>query len=114
MLSRRAMMLTARLMLGALITGYAAPSGASTQSITVKTPNAPGATCVLTSPTLGTRTVVTPATLVVTQAWNSIVVRCSKECFEDSTAMIASALFGGYDRETKVKMKPIRGCKPKT
>ena len=113
MQTRCAKMSAARVTLAALITGCAMPGNASTQTITIKTPGVQGATCVLTSPTLGTKTVVTPSTLTVTQALNSILVRCSKECFGNGTAMISSALFGGYDAVTSVTMKPVRGCRPK-
>jgi DNA-binding MarR family transcriptional regulator len=106
-----AMAIAKALLLVALSTGRA---DADTKTITIKTPNAQGATCVLSSPSLGTKTVVTPATLVVQQTWHSIVVRCTKECFQEGLGMIHPALFGGYNEENKVMLNPVVGCKSRT
>ena len=107
----------------------------TSQSIVVTTPNAPGAACTLTSNAVGSRSVVTPATLVVEKSQENIQVHCKKPCFEDGAGIIASnteamaagnIIAGGviglgvdamsgamnkYQAETTVHMAPIAGCK---
>jgi hypothetical protein len=106
-----------------------------TQNIAINTPGAPGATCQLTSGAIGNRTVVTPAVLTVDKSQESIVVRCSKECFQDGAGVIVSniegmtagnIILGGvvglgvdavsgamnkYNPDTGIYMAPIPGCK---
>lgn len=82
---------------------------AASQTILIRT-NMPGATCVVTSTSLGKKAVAAPATLVVEQSWSIIQVRCSKECLE-GIASISPALFGGYAAETMVFLKPTKNCR---
>jgi hypothetical protein len=85
---------------------------AGQQTIGIRT-NVAGATCILTSPGLGKKSVVSPATLVVDTAWSNITVRCSKECYADGVAHIRTSLFGGYDEQTLVTLMPAKVCPSK-
>ena len=101
--------IVAALALAVIIFASTKPVTAQTQSITIKTSHSEGTVCTLTSPSLGRKSVVTPATFTVEAAWSSIEVHCSKECFE-GVASIRPALFGGYPPETMVVLKPIKNC----
>lgn len=118
-----------------LLAGCATITKGTTQAIAVNTPGVTGAQCVLSSSAIGTRTVVTPATLTVEKGQDGITVRCSKECYQEGTSIIASnteamtagnVLVGGvvglgidaatgamnkYTPETSVMMMPIQGCR---
>jgi hypothetical protein len=107
----------------------------TTQTIALNTPGAPGATCVLTSSSVGSVSLVTPGSLSVAKGQDSIAVRCDKECFQPGSAVIASnvegmtagnILVGGviglgvdaasgamnkYSPQTDVVMVPVQGCK---
>ncbi len=48
-----------------LLTGCATITKGTTQNIAINTPGAPGSNCTLTSAAVGSKTVVTPATLIV-------------------------------------------------
>jgi hypothetical protein len=115
--------------------GCATITKGTTQSIAVNTPGVVGATCTLSSSTIGSRTVVTPATLTVDKGQEGIVVRCAKECYQEGAGIIASnieamtagnVIAGGviglgvdavsgamnkYVSETSVTMVPIQGCR---
>ena len=129
--------------LGAVVAGALAVASCATitkgttQSIAVNTPSAPGASCTLASSAIGSRTVVTPATLNVEKSQESITVRCQKECFQDGAGIVASntetmtagnvLMFGPiglgvdaisgamnkYAPETSIYMVPIPGCRPR-
>lgn len=125
------------LLLLAGVAGCATITRGITQSIAINTPNAPGATCQLSSGAIGTRTVVTPAVITVDKSMESIAVRCSKECFQDGAGIIAShteamtagnIIVGGvvglgvdavtgamnkYNPETGIFLAPIPGCRPR-
>jgi len=60
------------------------------QTVAVSTPGVSGATCKLTSPSVGEHTVVTPATLTLKKGKEAVSVRCSKECYIDGVGLIAS------------------------
>jgi hypothetical protein len=118
-----------------LVGGCATITRGTTQSIAIHTPGAPGATCVLTSTSIPSQTVVTPATIVVEKGQSDIAVQCKKECFQDGVGVIASTmeamtagniLVGGvvglgvdavsgamhkYSPETGILMVPIQGCR---
>lgn len=62
----------------------------SRQTIVVRTPNAPGALCVLSSEAIGSWTLVTPASIRLMRGAANILVHCSRECFEDADGQIVS------------------------
>ena len=62
----------------------------TTQVVAIDTPGAPEANCTLTSSTIGKVTVVTPATVTLQKGSENIVVRCTKECFNDGAGIIGS------------------------
>jgi hypothetical protein len=107
----------------------------TTQQVVVNTPGAPGAQCTLTSGSIGTKVVNTPATIVLDKSQDAIAVTCKKECFQDGVGIIASnteamsagnIVFGGvvglgvdavsgamnkYNADNQIAMVPIPGCK---
>jgi hypothetical protein len=106
----------------------------TTQVVAVNTPGVAGASCTLTSPAIGTLTVVTPDTISLPKASDNISVRCSKECYQDGAGVISSnmegmtagnIILGGviglgvdavsgamnkYSPEIQVALIPVPGC----
>ena len=102
--------------------------------LAVNTPGVAGASCTLTSPAIGTLTVVTPDTISLPKASDNISVRCSKECYQHGAGVISSnmegmtagnIILGGviglgvdavsgamnkYSPEIQVALIPIPGC----
>ena len=76
------------------IAGCATLTKGSTQTVVVNTPGVSGAMCTLTSASIGTQTVVTPASVTLKKGGDNIAVRCSKECYEDSVGTLPSSLEG--------------------
>lgn len=70
--------------------GSATITKGTTQSVSIDTPGAPGASCTLTSAAIGTKTVVTPTSLVLDKGHENIAVTCKKECFQDAVGIIPS------------------------
>jgi len=117
-----------------VVTGCATIVKGTTQVVAIETPGAPGANCELSSPGIGARTVVTPATIELDKSQHNIAVTCRKACFQDGVAMIPSytegmaagnVIAGGviglgvdaatgamnkYADRTSVTMIPIQGC----
>lgn len=124
------------LLIIACIGGCATITKGTTQNIAVNTPGVAGATCTLTA-NGATKSVVTPAVLTVEKSQQNIAVRCTKECYQDGAAVIASytegmtagnILVGGviglgvdaasgamnhYADDTQVIMSPVQGCRAK-
>ncbi len=118
-----------------LLAGCATITRGTTQTIAIHTPGAPGARCMLSSSSIPSQTVVTPATITVEKGMDSIAVRCSKDCFQDGSGVVLSSmeamtagnlLVGGviglgvdaasgamnkYSPETGIFMVPIPGCR---
>jgi hypothetical protein len=118
-----------------LTAGCATITRGTTQNIAIHTPGAPGAVCILSSGSIASRTVVTPATISVEKGMDSIAVRCTKECFHDGAGIVTSSmeamtagniLVGGvvglgvdamsgamnkYNPDTGIYMAPIPGCR---
>ncbi|CAN1724060.1 PEGA domain-containing protein [Hyphomicrobium sp. 1Nfss2.1] len=118
-----------------VIAGCATIVKGTTQMVAIDTPGAPGASCELSSPGIGSRSVVTPATIELDKSQHNIAVTCRKACFQDSVAMIPSytegmaagnVIAGGviglgvdaatgamnkYADRTSVTMIPIQGCR---
>lgn len=126
-----------------LAAGYCSASGCATltkgttQSIAVNTPGVPAAQCTLTSASIGTKVITTPASIVVDKGSDNIVVTCRKECYQDGIGIIQSStetmaagnvLVGGvvglgvdamsgamnrYTSDNQFAMTPIPGCRAK-
>jgi hypothetical protein len=104
------------------------------QQVSVNTPGVQGAICQLTSPAVGTRTVETPANIVLPKSKHNVAVSCTAQCRAPGVATLAShteamtagnVLFGGiiglgvdaasgamnkYDPAVEVVMSPMPGC----
>jgi hypothetical protein len=109
----------------------------TTQPVSIVTVGVEGATCELTSPEVGTVTVVTPAQAVLPKSQHSVRVTCRKECYADGQGIINSTfeemtagnlLVGGvvgvavdassgamnrYDNRVEVQMARNNSCKAK-
>lgn len=130
--------LVAVTMTGALHVGACATiTKGTTQAVSLNTPGAPGAQCTLTSNAIGSKTLITPATIVLDKSQENVAVTCKKECFQDGAGIIASStetmaagniLVGGvvglgvdavsgamnkYNAENQIAMVPIPGCRAK-
>ena len=110
----------------------------TTQSVALNTPGVPGAQCTLVSEGIGTKTIATPATLVLDKSQHNIAVTCKKECYQDGVGIISSStegmaagniIAGGviglgidaatgamnhYNADNQIAMVPVPGCKPTT
>jgi len=104
------------------------------QQVSVNTPGVPGAMCQLTSPAIGSRTVQTPANIVLEKSKHNVAVTCQARCYSNGVATLAShteamtagnVLFGGiiglgvdaasgamnkYDPNVDVIMTRLPGC----
>lgn len=104
------------------------------QQVSVSTPGVQGAMCQFASPGIGTRTVKTPANIVLPKSKHNVAVTCTAQCYADGVATLAShteimtagnVLFGGiiglgvdaasgamnkYDPSVEVVMSPIPSC----
>jgi hypothetical protein len=110
----------------------------TSQSIAINTPDAPGATCELSSPAISTQTIVTPASVTLEKSQHNVNVMCKKECFNTGVGIIASStemmtagnvIAGGvvglavdagsgainkYEPLVTISMIPIKGCGEKS
>ena len=73
-----------------LLSGCATIVKGTNQVVSLDTPGAPGAKCVLTSSAFGTREVTTPANISLPKGSDNITVRCRRRCFEPGMGVIAS------------------------
>lgn len=104
------------------------------QQVSVNTPGVPGAMCQLSSPGIGTRTVQTPANIVLPKSKHNVAISCSAQCYSPGVGTLAShtevmtagnVIFGGiiglgvdaasgamnkYDPGVEVIMTPMPGC----
>jgi hypothetical protein len=120
--------------LAASLAACATITKGTTQVVAVNTPGVAGASCTLTSPAIGSLTVVTPDTISLPKASDNISVRCSKQCYQDGAGVISSnmegmvagnIILGGviglgvdavsgamnkYSPEIQVVMTPVPGC----
>jgi len=123
------------LVVAAAASGCATIVKGTTQQISLNTPGAPGAQCTLVSEGIGTKTVTTPATLVLDKSQHNVAVTCKKQCFQDGVGIISSStegmaagniIAGGvvglgidaasgamnkYNPDNQIAMVPVAGCK---
>lgn len=107
----------------------------TTQAVAVQTPGVEKAECELRSEGIGTKQVVTPATIVLEKSQHSVEVTCRKRCYTDGKGVITSSteemtagnlVLGGvvglgvdaasgamnkYEPQVQIAMTPIKGCK---
>ena len=119
------------------LTGCSTVTKGTTQTISIMTPGAHGAECQLTSPAIGTQTMIAPGNIALSKSRKDIQVVCRKECFEDGVGTIQSkvaamtagnVILGGgiglvvdaasgamnkYEPNLTIAMTPIKGCRPK-
>ena len=77
-----------------LLTGCATITKGTTQVISLDTPGAPGAQCILTSSSVGTKQVTTPVNISLPKGSDNITVRCNKKCFQPGVGVISSNVEG--------------------
>lgn len=118
------------------VTGCASITKGTTQTITLDTPGAPGSNCTLASEGIGSKTLITPGSVVLDKSQHAIAVTCKKECYQDGVGVISSStetmtagnlIAGGvvglavdaasgamnkYNEVNQIAMVPIAGCKP--
>lgn len=128
------MKLVTSLAIAILLAGCASITKGTTQSLTIDTPAHPGATCSLTSPEIGTQSVVTPGQIKLDKSKHNIAVSCTKGCLAGTATItsntesmaIGNVLLGGvigvgvdsatgalnkYSDPTHVQLHPQQGCK---
>ena len=117
--------------------GCATITKGTTQVVAVKTPGVAGAQCTLSSSSVGSKVVSTPATVTLDKGSDNISVVCRKECYQDAAGVIASnteamaagnIIAGGvigvgidaasgamnkYNIDNQFAMVPIQGCRPR-
>jgi hypothetical protein len=117
-----------------LLSGCSTIVKGTEQQVSVSTPGVPGATCQLSSPAVGTRTVQTPANIVLPKSNHNVAVSCTAQCFAPGVGTLGShtevmtagnVVFGGliglgvdaasgamntYDSSVEVVMTPIPRC----
>lgn len=117
------------------LAGCATITKGTTQAVAITTPGANGATCTLTSSSIGSKVVQTPATITLEKSQESINVVCKKACYQDAVGVIPShtesmtagnVLVGGvvglgvdaisgamnkYNDNNQFTMLPIPGCR---
>ncbi|WP_036281768.1 hypothetical protein [Methylocystis sp. ATCC 49242] len=76
------------------LAGCATMTRGTTQAVAINTPGAPGATCTLTSPSVGRQMVTTPGVVTLAKGASAVSVRCSKECYSEGNGMLASSMDG--------------------
>lgn len=120
----------------AAVAGCASITKGTTQTVALDTPGAPGSNCTLVSEGIGSKTLITPGTLVLEKSQHNISVTCKKECYQDGVGVISSStetmtagnvIAGGvvglavdaasgamnkYNEVNQIAMVPIAGCKP--
>ena len=96
-----------RILLALLLSSCATITHDSRQRIIVSTPGAPKATCVLNSPTLGSKKFTTPEAIYIPRKSETIEVSCHKKCFSD-----ASKIFNPVKNTEDLAMNGIAGGLP--
>ena len=76
------------------------------QQVSVNTPGVNGAMCQLQSPAVGTRTVQTPANIVLPKSKHNVAVTCQAQCYAKGVGTLAfhtSRRRGGYDAAARLR-----------
>jgi hypothetical protein len=125
---------TAICVLSVLLAGCSTIVEGTEQQISGNTPGIPGAMCQLQSPAIGTRTVQTPANVILPKSKHNVAVSCTAQCYSPGVGTLGShaevmtagnVIFGGlirlgvdaasgamntYDPSVEVIMTPMPGC----
>ena len=120
------------------VAGCATITKGTTQTVAIHTPGVTGAQCTLNSAAIGSKAIVSPASLVLDKSADHIAIVCKKECYHDGSGIISSSteamaagnlIAGGviglgvdamsgamnkYNADNQIAMVPIPGCKPRT
>ena len=88
------------------------------QEVSIDTPGVAGATCILTSATVGRVSIVTPGAITVDRSPEIIVANCSKPCYLAASAMISSegkrlsngSVVYSYPAKNTVQLLPAKSC----
>jgi hypothetical protein len=88
------MRIVAVLAAAAALAGCATITRGTTQVVAVNTPGVPGATSILSSSSIGSQTVLTPAPVTLQKGRDNVSVHCSKECYQDGAGVIGSNMEG--------------------
>src|SRR5919109_728613 len=105
------------LAIAVLVAGCATITRGTTQTVTLDTPGVAGAKCTLTSSAVGTKSVVTPATVTLEKGQDAVAVHCSKDCYQDGKGMIglgvdaATSAMNKYNPDTQIVMVPLQDCR---
>lgn len=117
----------------ALLCGCATITKGTDQQISLDTPGYPGSQCKLSSRGIGTRSVVTPALVVLPKSRFDIAVTCEAACARGQGVIVSgteavtagNVLIGGvvglgvdsasgamnkYTEQTAIAMTPVPGC----
>ena len=78
----------------ASLAGCATMLHGTTQAVSINTPGVTGATCTLSSSSVGTQTLTTPGVITLPKGSSAVTIRCTKECYNDGTGILASNLDG--------------------
>lgn len=62
----------------------------TTQTVAINTPGVQGATCTLTSSSIGSQVVTTPGVVTLEKGSSAVTIRCSKPCYNDGVGALAS------------------------
>src|SRR5438105_11586833 len=81
--------MTATIALAMITAGCATIVKGTDQQVSIDTPGYSGAECTLTSTSIGSRSLITPAVLTLPKSKENIAVRCHKGCAK-GTGIIAS------------------------
>jgi hypothetical protein len=76
------------------LSGCATLTRGTTQAVAVNTPGVTDAQCTLVSSTIGTVAVNTPGVVTLPKGSDSIIIRCSKECYNDGSGVLSSNMEG--------------------
>jgi len=77
-----------------LVVGCATIVKGTSQTISLDTPGAPGAQCILTSSSVGTKKVTTPVNISLEKGSDNITVVCTKHCYQQGRGVISSNIEG--------------------
>lgn len=76
------------------LAGCATITRGTTQTVAFNTPGVVGATCTLTSSSVGTQSITTPATVALPKGSSAVQIRCTKECYNDGVGTLPSNFEG--------------------
>ncbi len=82
------------LVLAFFLTGCATITRGTTQTVAINTPGVPGASCTLSSASVGSQTITTPASVTLSKSSSAVSIRCTKACYNDGAGILATTMDG--------------------